>query len=174
MTRRVAALALAGLTACLGEPATDDTGTTAARASAGTATANLDSIATVQRAESLATALDVWNAVEVVSRLEAAGLVVRDLNRPVSAPGFGAEGATLAVSGGELVVFLYPTVSARSAATNDLDSATAAPPGGGPVWPSRPRLITSGNLAAVLLTDREQLAERVRNVLEARHGARAP
>jgi hypothetical protein len=91
----------------------------------------------------------------------------------VSAPGFGAEGATLSVSGGELVVFLYPTVSARLAATNDLDSATAAPPGG-PVWPSRPRLITSGNLAAVLLTDREQLAERVRNVLEARHGSRAP
>jgi hypothetical protein len=77
------------------------------------------------------------------------------------------------VSGGELVVFLYPTVSARLAATNDLDSATAAPPGG-PGWPSRPRLITSGNLAAVLLTDREQLAERVRNVLEARHGARVP
>lgn len=132
---------------------------------------DMDSVARVQRAESLALASGRWNAVEVVSRLEAAGLVVRDLGRPVRAAGFSGEGRTLAVSGGELVVFLYDDAASRQADTRALDSAAAAPPGADPVWLTAPRLITSGNLAAVLFTDREQLAERVRNVLTARHGS---
>lgn len=129
----------------------------------------MDSLETVQRAESVAAAQDAWNATEVVSRLEAAGLVVRDLSRPVRAAGFSVEGITLSVSGGELYVFLYPTPRARAADTERLDSALAAPPGTDSAWANVPRLITSGNLAAVLLSDRDQLAERVRNVLTARH-----
>jgi hypothetical protein len=169
MSARVAALALIGAAACGGEPATHDGGTTLATA-AGSAIANLDSIASVQRAESLATALDTWNAVELIARLEQAGLVVRDLNRPINAPGFGIEGSTLSVSGDELAVFLYPSADERIATTAVLDSATAVPPGATSTpWTSTPRLITSGNLATVLMTDREQLAERVRNVLSARH-----
>jgi hypothetical protein len=131
---------------------------------------NLDSVARVQRAESLATAEGRWNASEVISRLEAAGLVVRDLDRPVRAEGFSVRGTTLAVSGGELVIFLYPDAASRAADSNKLDSASASLPEASPAWPGTPRLITSGNLAAVLLTDREQLTERVRNVLGARHG----
>ena len=131
---------------------------------------NLDSVAAVQRAESLATASGRWNESEVVSRLEAAGLVVRDLDRPARAAGFTPEGRTLAVSGGELVVFIYADAASRIADTRALDSAAAAPAGAPGAWAGSPRLITSGNLAAVLLTDREQLAERVRNVLTARHG----
>lgn len=169
MTRCVVALALIGATACAGEPATQDEATTPGSTPQSSSTLNTDSIATVQRAESLAIALDAWNEVEVVSRLEDAGLVVRDLNRPVTAPGFGIEGRALSVSGGELVVFLYPSVSQRLSATSSLDSATAAPPGAVAPWGAAPRLITSGNLAAVLMTEREQLAERVRNVLAARH-----
>lgn len=134
------------------------------------ASLNLDSVAAVQRAESLATASGRWNESEVVSRLEAAGLVVRDLDRAVRAAGFTPEGRTLAVSGGELVVFLYADAAARMADTRALDSAAAAPAGSQGTWPGSPRLITSGNLAAVLITDRDQLAERVRNVLTARHG----
>lgn len=131
---------------------------------------DLDSVARVQRAESLATVEGRWNASEVISRLEAAGLVVRDLERSVRAEGFSVGGRTLAVSGGELVIFLYPDAASRAADSGALDSSAAAPPGTSASWPSTPRLITSGNLAAVLLTDREQLAERVRNVLAARHG----
>lgn len=129
----------------------------------------MDSLETVQRAESLAAAQDAWNATEVVSRLEAAGLVVRDMGRPIRAAGFSVEGITLSVSGAELYVFLYPSSRARTADTQRLDSALAAPPGTDSAWETPPRLITSGNLAAVLLSDREQLAERVRNVLAARH-----
>jgi hypothetical protein len=133
-------------------------------------TIDIDSVARVQRAESLATASGRWNAIEIVSRLEAAGLVVRDLDRPVRSAGFTPEGRTLSVSGGEMVVFLYEDAAARLADTRALDSAAATPRGSSPSWPRPPRLITSGNLAAVLFTDREQLAERVRNVLTARHG----
>ena len=169
MERTLAALAVLGTVACGGEVARQESDTTA-HSTGDAPSANIDSIAAVQRAESLATALGVWNASEVVSRLEAAGLVVRDLDRPVTAPGFGMNGTTLAVSGGELVVVLYPSARERIAVTAALDSATAAPSGTTTSpWARAPRLITSGNLAAVLLTDREQLAERVRNVLSARH-----
>ncbi len=130
---------------------------------------DMDSVAAVQRAESLAVAQDAWNRSEVTSRLEAAGLVVRNLERVVRPAGFSVEGITLSVSGGELVVFLYESAALRSADTEALDSASAAPHGASAQWSGRPRLITSGNLAAVLLSDREQLAERVRNVLTARH-----
>jgi hypothetical protein len=169
--RRGAWLAtLAATAACGGPPDARDAPAGESPNASAPAVFDLDSVARVQRAESLAIASGRWNAVEVVSRLEAAGLVVRDLDRPVRAAGFSAEGRTLAVSGGELVVFLYDDARARLADTRSLDSAAAAPPGADPAWPSTPRLITSGNLAAVLFTDREQLAERVRNVLTARHG----
>ena len=133
------------------------------------AAVDMDSVAAVQRAESLAVAQNAWNRSEVTSRLEAAGLVVGNVEGEVRAPGFSVDGYTLTVSGGELVVFLYESAALRSADTGALDSASAAPPGGSAQWSSRPRLITSGNLAAVLFTDREQLDERVRNVLTARH-----
>lgn len=169
MLRRGVALALLGAVACSGDSDTSVADT--AQRTATDSLTNRDSIEAVQRAESLASALDLWNSSEVVSRLEQAGLVVRDLERQVSAPGFEVSGAALAVSGGELVVFLYPSAEARRSATERLDSLTAAPPDvTDSVWQSRPRLITSGNLAAVLMTTSEQLAERVRNVLTARHG----
>ena len=169
MTRRLATLALIGAAACGDARDARQAESTAATTPSGSATVDLDSLATVQRAESLAIAQDAWNAVEVVSRLEQAGLVVRDLERPVSAPGFEIEGAMLSVSGGELIVFLYPSARERVAVTAALDSASAAPPNTPSPWSGTPRLITSGNLAAVLVTEREQLAERVRNVLSARH-----
>lgn len=169
MARPVVALALIAA-ACTSEPATNDTAAVVEAPPSDSAVVNLDSITVVQRAESLAAALDVWNRVEVISRLEDAGLVVRDLDRAVDAPGFRVEGMTLSVGRGELVVFLYPSARERIAVTSALDSATAAPPGTTQTpWASQPRLITSGNLAAVLITSREQLAERVRNVLAARH-----
>lgn len=165
MVRRIVALAIVAA-ACSSDNSAGKPESTAVRS----ATPNLDSIEAVQRAESLATALDLWNQAEVISRLEQAGLVVRDLERPVSVPGFGVTGSTLSVSGGELAVFLYSSGAERRSATEALDSARAAAPGAEGGWKGTPRLITSGNLAAVLITDREQLAERVRNALTARHG----
>lgn len=166
--RPLAAALLCAAAACGEDPAPASDSATA-HSESRTATLDMDSVAAVQRAESLAVAQDAWNRSEVTSRLEAAGLVVRDLGREVRAPGFSVPGVTLSVSGGEIVVFLYESAVSRSADTSALDSASAAPAGTTASWPDRPRLITSGNLAALLFTDREQLAERVRNVLTARH-----
>ena len=163
-------LAIVAAAACGTEDGQRATPDATSRSADAAAPLNLDSVAAVQRAESLATASGRWNESEVVSRLEAAGLVVRDLDRSVRAAGFTPEGRTLAVSGGELVVFVYADAASRIADTRALDSAAAAPAGSPGTWAGSPRLITSGNLAAILLTDREQLAERVRNVLTARHG----
>lgn len=168
MQRPLAAALLLAVAACAEDTSSVQDSAAVVRESRA-AGVDMDSVAAVQRAESLAVAQDAWNRSEVTSRLEAAGLVVGNLDRVVRSPGFSVEGMTLSVSGGELVVFLYESAALRSADTGVLDSASAAPPGASAVWPGRPRLITSGNLAAVLFTDREQLAERVRNVLTARH-----
>lgn len=170
LRRRALGTALAAVAACGADPNVEAGADSTSLAAVTPRTVNMDSVARVQRAESLAAATSRWNASEVVSRLEDAGLVVRDLDRPVEAPGFSVAGSTLAVSGGELVIFLYPDATSRASDTGMLDSATAAPPGVAGAWPAAPRLINSGNLAAVLFTTREQLAERVRNVLGARHG----
>lgn len=162
----VAALLLAA--ACAEDPSPAQDSATLAEESRA-ASVDMDSVAAVQRAESLAVAQNAWNRSEVTSRLEAAGLVVGNVEGEVRAPGFSVAGYTLSVSGGKLVVFLYESAALRSADSRALDSASAAPPGGSAEWPGRPRLISSGNLAAVLFTEREQLAERVRNVLTARH-----
>jgi hypothetical protein len=167
--QRPLAAALLLAAACAEDPSPAHDSATLAEESRAAAV-DMDSVAAVQRAESLAVAQNAWNRSEVTSRLEAAGLVVGNVEGEVRAPGFSVDGYTLSVSGGELVVFLYESAALRSADTGALDSASAAPPGGSAQWPGRPRLTTSGNLAAVLFTEREQLAERVRNVLTARHG----
>lgn len=169
--RRPLAAALLLAAAC-GERSPDAAPAADAGAPSATAPAdlrNLDSVARIQRAESLAVARDAWNLGAVIGRLEDAGLYVRDAEREVRAAGFGVPGAALEVSGSELAVFLYPSAAARLAATSRLDSAKAAPPDERGPWSGRPMLITSGNLAAVLVTTRTATAERVRNVLTARH-----
>lgn len=124
-----------------------------------------DSMRMAQHAESVATARDEWNVAEVVRRLEEAGLVVTDSGRSARRAGVEPAGHVLTVSGGTLELYLYPSSQARARASAVLDTATHGLPS-----IQAPRWIFSGNLIAVLTTPRDLLAERVENVLLARHG----
>lgn len=124
-----------------------------------------DSAVTAKAEESLAAATDEWNRAEIVKRLGEAGLVVTDSGRVVHHAGMKLAGDLLDVSGSPLEIYIYSSAEARrkDSATLDTMPNPAQPPG------QRPRYIMSGNLIAIHVTPREVLAERVENVLTARH-----
>ena len=100
-----------------------------------------------------------------MKRLGEAGLVVVDSGRSAHHPGIDIEGALLTVSGSPLELYIYPTAAARKKGSAALDTMHGrnSPPA------QRPRYIVSGNLIAIQVTPKEALAERVENVLTARH-----
>jgi hypothetical protein len=124
-----------------------------------------DSAVVAKAEENRAEKTDEWNRAEVVKRLGEAGLVVTDSGRAAHHKGIDAAGVALSVSGSTLELYLYPSTSAREKASATLDTTTDA------TKPTnvRPRYIISGNLIAIHVTPKEALAERVENVLTARH-----
>ena len=82
-------------------------------------------------------------------------------------PFLSVPGAAYAVGGGELQVYLYPDSLARQRDLADYDTARVQPADSS----SQPRalatLITSNNLAAILLSDSETQIERVQLALTA-------
>ena len=105
-----------------------------------------------------------WTRAEVVKRLNEAGLVVSDSNRSVRHVGITVPGFLLDVSDSPLEVYLFPTAAAREKGTKALDTLPPAVPNA-----NRPHYIESGNLVAIHVSPRDVLAERVENVLTARH-----
>ena len=124
-----------------------------------------DSAVTAKAEENRAAQTDEWNLAEVVKRLGEAGLVVVDSNRVVHHQGLTQPGNLIEVSGSPLELYIYPTAAARKQDAAKLD--TMPNPATQPA--NRPRYIISGNLIAIHVIPRETLAERVENVLTARH-----
>ncbi|HEU4565202.1 MAG TPA: hypothetical protein VFS05_11155 [Gemmatimonadaceae bacterium] len=154
------------LAACRGDARPSRGG---ADAGAGGAASSRETTRAAFVAESIAGARDEWNPAEVVKRLTEAGLVVADSGDTVRQPFLSVPGRLIKVGGYDLQLYLYPDTLARSSDSRTLDSARVAPHGEFIDWKQRPWLITSGNLLAILLTPREQLAERVTLTLTARH-----
>jgi hypothetical protein len=117
---------------------------------------------------SVADSLDRWNKGEVIKRLAEAGLVVADSGSARPFVPLTRDGDRLLVSGSELLLYVYPDAAARATASAALD--TAAPElGYAAEWRTRPRVILVNNLIALHFTPNDRLAERVDNVLRARH-----
>jgi hypothetical protein len=126
--------------------------------------ANPDSARTTSAEVAQAAATDEWTRGEVVKRLDEAGLVVIDSARVVRHAGISVPGFQLEVSGSPLEVYLFPTKADRERGAAALDTMPPAVPNA-----NRPRYIVSGNLVAIHISPRDVLAERVNNVLTARH-----
>ena len=127
--------------------------------------ASADSAVAAKAEEHVAEQTDEWNRAEIVKRLGEAGLVVTDSARVVHHAGIVVAGDLLNVSGSPLEIYIYPTTEARRQDSAALDTMpNPAQPMG-----QRARYILSGNLIAIHVTPREALAERVENVLTARH-----
>lgn len=127
-------------------------------------TASPDSARTAGAEVARAAQTDEWTRAEVVKRLDEAGLVVVDSGRIVHHAGITVPGFLLEVSDSPLEVYLFPTAADRTRETSMLDTMPPAVPNA-----NRPRYIVSGNLVAIHVSPRDVLAERVANVLTARH-----
>jgi hypothetical protein len=128
---------------------------------------NADSAVAAKADENRAVETNEWNRAEVVKRLGEAGLVVTDSGHVVHHAGLTLPGHQITVSGTPLELYIYPTAAARKQDAAKLD--TMPDPNTPPA--ARPRYIISGNLIAIHVTLKEALAERVENVLTARHAA---
>lgn len=111
----------------------------------------------------------VWAQCSVRERLDRAGLapVAGDTVRHTF---LHVPGQRYRVGDAELQAFVYATAEMRRRDTAPLDSVRAAPPGAETAWERPPTLITSGNLAAILIGGNARQVERVTLALTAGAG----
>ena len=112
----------------------------------------------------------LWRQCSVHDRLKRAGLapIVGD---SVRHPFLHVPGRRYKVGDAELQAFVYETVEMRRRDTAPLDSVRVAPPGTETAWERPPTLITSENLAAVLIGGNARQVERVTLALTAGVGS---
>ncbi len=108
-----------------------------------------------------------WQPCSVLDRLERAGLVLTQRPQPARVPLFRVEGITYETSRATIHVFLYPDEATRRRDTDQLDSAAVAPRGGVSAWSDAAVLVTSNNLAAVVVSPNERQIERIMLALSA-------
>lgn len=111
----------------------------------------------------------LWRQCSVRARLERAGLapIAGDTVRH---PFLHVPGQRYKVGDAELEAFVYETADMRRRDTTPLDSVRAAPPGTETTWERPPTLITSENLAAILVGGNARHVERVTLALTAGAG----
>jgi len=109
---------------------------------------------------------DAWQSCSLERRLIDAGFVL--IKKGASPTGvFQVAGTTYMLGPAELHVYLFPSAKARETAIAGIDTVAIAPRGGVATWPTPHTLITSNNLAAVLISDNGRLIERVQNAITA-------
>jgi len=107
-----------------------------------------------------------WQPCSIERRLIDAGFVL--VNKGAAPAGvFPVAGTSYTLGTASLHVYLFPSAKARETAVAAIDTVTVAPRGGAASWPMPPTLITSNNLAAVLVSDNGRLVERVQNAITA-------
>ena len=102
-----------------------------------------------------------WQNCSVLDRLEHAGLVITQRPDPIRLPMFSIEGRTYETTRSIVHVFLYPDESARRRDTDPLDPVTVTRRGETYTWPDPATLVTSNNMAAVVISPNERQAERI-------------
>ena len=109
-----------------------------------------------------------WDECNVRQRLERAGLAPRRAPAAVHQPIFRVPGISYVVGRAELQIFLYPDSAALARDLARVDTVRVQPRDGAPIaWGSTPTLMTSNNLAAVLLSDDATQVERVQLAMTA-------
>lgn len=108
-----------------------------------------------------------WDSASVEKRLESAGLAPVRVAGPVRHPFMSVTGRAYHLGEAELQVFVYADSAAVARDVQRLDTATVAPPGQRTEWRTKPTLIISNNLAAILLSRNERQIERVQLALTA-------
>ena len=144
--------------------------------SARSASASRASTAPVPSLPECPNATGRWDECNVRQRLERAGLAPQPLPDTLRVPFLDRPGFGYGVGHAELRVFLYDSAGALARDLADVDSARVQPTGGSAAvtWEATPTLITSNNMAAILLSDQATQIERVRLALTAGLPAPSP
>jgi hypothetical protein len=166
-------IALSASVACAGERgrrSDSASGSTTGASTAATVRADSPTTATPPRATAPATPTCVsegeWQVCSVEKRLTDAGFVpIRKGAAPTGV--FDVPGTTYTLGSAELSVYLFASAKAREAAVAGIDTVSVAKRGRTLPWAAPPTLITSNNLAAVLVSDNGRLIERVQNAITA-------
>ena len=108
----------------------------------------------------------LWAQCTVKERLERAGLAPQPADS-VRHPFLHVPGQRYRIGDAELQAFVYESAAMRQRDTAPLDSVRAAPPGTDANWERPPTLITSENLAAILVGGNARQVERVTLALTA-------
>jgi hypothetical protein len=80
---------------------------------------------------------------------------------------FDVSGTTYALGSASLHVYVFRSAAAREKAVGGIDTVKVVKRGEAPTWSAPAWLITSNNLAAVLISDNGQTVERVQNAITA-------
>lgn len=103
----------------------------------------------------------LWERCNVEERLDRAGVVLARRAEGVRHDFFSVPGDLYENSRVELQVFIFPSAEARARETRALDSVAVAPPTQRIVWRWPATLVTSNNLAAIILSLNERSVERI-------------
>jgi len=108
-----------------------------------------------------------WEPCNVEDRLSRSGLTFKRTENPVQYDFMHVPGIEYETPVARIDVFIYPDQKAREADTNLLDPETVSPKDQRHYWKEPALLITSLNMAAIVLTLNERQAERIDNALGA-------
>jgi hypothetical protein len=103
----------------------------------------------------------LWQACSVEDRISRAGLAVNRRDEGVRHEFMSVEGLVWETSRAEIQVFLYASEADRKKDTDMLDTVFVSPPGKRIHWRWPAQLVTSGNLAAIILSLNGRQAERI-------------
>ncbi|HEX7121455.1 MAG TPA: hypothetical protein VF178_03720 [Gemmatimonadaceae bacterium] len=163
---------LLSLGACRGEPPSEQD---AATPGASTALSPADSADTTVAADTTKCPMwGRWRECSVAERLERAGLVATKRDEAERHDFMSVPGTVFETQRTEIQVFLYESEEARARDTDALDSTTVSPRGRQIIWRAPAVLVTSGNLAAIILGLNEREVERAALALGAGLPPRPP
>jgi hypothetical protein len=103
----------------------------------------------------------LWQACNVEDRISRAGLAVNRKEEGVRHDFMSVEGLVWETSRAEIQVFLYASETDRKKDTDLLDTVFVAPPGQRIMWRWPAQLVTSNNMAAIILSLNGRQAERI-------------
>lgn len=110
----------------------------------------------------------LWAICSVENRLRQSGFVAKRVEgKPPARAGFSVTPIVYTLGSSRLEVFLYPDEAALARDIAKIDTVTVAPIGTAGSWETPPLLIRSGNLAAILLSQKPRQAERLSLALTA-------
>ncbi len=102
-----------------------------------------------------------WQACSVEERINRAGLAVNRRPSGVQHDFMRVEGLVFETSRSEVQVFIYPSEAERKRDTDALDTVFVSPRGKRVYWRSPATLVTSQNMAAIILSPNPRQAERL-------------